>query len=658
MLALPQRYFSAVRNLPQASLGWRFACVACIVLALTCGVQGKLLADEASGCASQPEGDGACADKRYCGALIIGNRTYRGDHAEVKAANADVKVMREALNEHWKFAVSVQENADADCAKRRWSSFLRSLETAASNKHEIVAVIYYSGHGMDHGDDSLLLPVDAARADEPTKILSQSLSLQKMFGEFRTLQNRLESEAITLHGVFIIDACRVLLAEGAQSAAMAAAKASVSTMGLSPVVPPPGLFVLYAASRGQAARTHVGPNYVEGKESVFTGHLKDLLMHKKRLSIRLQHLASRVQWLTYQTTYEPGREAQTPDHFDRMTGSQINIGGEEVKDQPLCDEATEAEPPLCDKSMPTVIRNARSREILWERDTFPKLVVIDKATGADTPRPPEGSAPSATADAQPVDTLHDPPRLAVGRTEVTEGEFHAFLSATSPNDARLKSGNRKNDKRPMTGITWSEAQQYVAWLNTTAGLSPPESPSGAATDKGYYRLPTEAEWEYAARGGSAGAHVHGGDHDDVAKLCQFANGADATLKTTRWTNSACSDGFGRGLAPAASFTPNGFGLYDMVGNAWEWVADCWRSGLERPRAIFDERYTCADQGNGGVEACVLSKNCERHVARGGSWLSGPGSLKLTERTAFPAGHARSTLGFRVVRVLGSSEIAP
>ena len=161
----------------------------------------------------------------------------------------------------------------------------------------------------------------------------------------------------------------------------------------------------------------------------------------------------------------------------------------------------------------------------------------------------------------------------------------------------------EGDRHPMFGVTWQDARDYVDWLNAEPGL-------------GGFRLPTEAEWEHAARGGSSSDW---GAATDARELCEFANGADASLKTLVWANLRCNDGKARGTTSVGSYRPNGYGLHDMQGNVWEWVDAC------------------------------LDPGCSLRVAKGGSWRSGPEALKIGSFQTFPSAMPRATVGFRVVR---------
>src|SRR5690606_12976351 len=121
-------------------------------------------------------------------------------------------------------------------------------------------------------------------------------------------------------------------------------------------------------------------------------------------------------------------------------------------------------------------------------------------------------------------------------------------------------GFPQTDTHPAVCVSWNDIQAYVAWLTKKTGHT--------------YRLPTEAEWEYAARAGNPNARYGSGK---TAELCRALNGGDADFTAmypaARDSHRDCSDGYVY-TAPVGRFEPNAWGLYDIYGNVWEWVQDC------------------------------------------------------------------------------------
>ena len=150
-----------------------------------------------------------------------------------------------------------------------------------------------------------------------------------------------------------------------------------------------------------------------------------------------------------------------------------------------------------------------------------------------------------------------------------------------------------------------------------------------------YRLPTEAEWEYAARAGST-TQYHFGNSE--SQLCRYANHADITSADVLFIwNDTCSDGVGDQTAEVGRYVPNAFGLYDMHGNVWEWVQDCWH----------DSYLGASSDGS----ARTAGSGCEYHVFRSGAWDGIPLSVRSVTRFWYDRTLRTSTLGFRLVRNL-------
>ena len=194
--------------------------------------------------------------------------------------------------------------------------------------------------------------------------------------------------------------------------------------------------------------------------------------------------------------------------------------------------------------------------------------------------------------------------FALGVYEVTFEAYERFVQATRrdrPNDWGWGRGGR-----PVINVSWEDATAYAAWLSEETGEE--------------YRLPSESEWEYAARAGSTTRYTWG---DDIGR-----NRANCDGCRSRWDRTA----------PAGSFAANTWGLHDMHGNVWEWVEDCWH-----------ENYARAPRDG---SAWTSGGNCGRRVVRGGSWSDDPRSLRSADRLGLDADFLRSgSIGFRVARTL-------
>jgi len=229
--------------------------------------------------------------------------------------------------------------------------------------------------------------------------------------------------------------------------------------------------------------------------------------------------------------------------------------------------------------------------------------------------------------------------FALGKYDVTSEEFLTFLRETgyqpaacnpildmkwhSPGHGRAYSPYYGEPLRwPAVCLDWRDAEKYIAWLNVKVRIEHPATATDLAN--GPYRLPTEAEWEYAARAGTTTARWWGNDVGIGKANC---NGCGS-----KWDN--------RLLADVDSFAPNPFGLYGMLGNAWQWTADCWHPN-----------YVRAPQDG----SAWTDKDCKRYVIRGGSWDNLPTFVRSAARSGSGPGGGEydysSLTGFRVARDL-------
>lgn len=238
----------------------------------------------------------------------------------------------------------------------------------------------------------------------------------------------------------------------------------------------------------------------------------------------------------------------------------------------------------------------------------PTMVVITAGSFAMGGSLPEGQPagapgdlPSRTAPQHQV-TIARP--FAVGKFEVTFAEWDACVAGGGCNGYRPDDEGWGRGNIPVMNIAWDEAQAYVQWLSRKTGKP--------------YRLLTEAEWEYAARSGTSIRYWWGQTNTSGNANCQGCG--------SRWDNKQA--------APTGSFSPNGFGLHEMLGNVWEYVQDCDNQSASG----------APDDGSAWV-----SGDCTMRVLRGGSWNNNPETLGMTSRVRPATGDRRHTTGLRVAR---------
>ena len=207
----------------------------------------------------------------------------------------------------------------------------------------------------------------------------------------------------------------------------------------------------------------------------------------------------------------------------------------------------------------------RFRDALADGGEGPLVVIVPTGTfrmGSDT----------GPADERPVRTVSVSQPFAIGVHEITRADYARFKPSEAPEDA-------SQARLPVTRVSWRAARDYVEWLSEQTGNR--------------YRLPSEAEWEYAARAGTDSPFYFG---PDLEQFCAHANVADATFLAQYAKDGTvdCSDENTR-TAAVGTFKPNAFGIHDMLGNVEEWVADCWYDNYRGAPSSQESRTkgTCA-----------------------------------------------------------------
>jgi formylglycine-generating enzyme required for sulfatase activity len=180
-------------------------------------------------------------------------------------------------------------------------------------------------------------------------------------------------------------------------------------------------------------------------------------------------------------------------------------------------------------------------------------------------------------------------------------------------------GFEQTDEHPVVNVSWNDAAAFCKWLSKKESKT--------------YRLPTEAEWEYACRAGTTTRYYSSDDPETLAKVGNVADAAVKAMFPNSIYTIKANDGYVF-TAPVGSFKPNAFGLYDMHGNAWQWCAD-W-NGAEYYATSPADDPTGPDSGNG-------------RVLRGGSWVIGPCDARSARRNGSSADLRYDFSGFRVAR---------
>ncbi len=259
-----------------------------------------------------------------------------------------------------------------------------------------------------------------------------------------------------------------------------------------------------------------------------------------------------------------------------------------------------------------------------------------------------GAPPHQSGKAEPIHKVDIGPGYAIAKYELTIAEFRAFIKATGYQPSNNCTINMKvrdkvwvyeprigynwhnpsyeyTDRDPVTCVTWEDAKAYTDWLSRKTGVS--------------YSLPTEAVYEYAARAGTTTAYFWGNDPQDRNKACLYSNQADLSQDRYFGTGASgafhrfnCDDGYPVN-SPVGSFKPNPWGLYDILGNVWEWTEDCWNSNY---------------QGAPTDGSPWVTGDCDARVMRGGSSGNTPWYARAGNRALFVTDYAGHSLGFRVM----------
>ena len=549
-------------------------------------------------------------------ALVIGNADYPGQPL-ASAAN-DARAMAAALSQRG-YTVLHYQNLTHDGMLQALQAW-RSTFAADGDK-----LFYFAGHGMQTGASVRLLGVDATPA-RPATLVTRAVELGQV------LETSAPSQAGAT-GTILLDTCLD--------------NPFGAPIGKLPT-PPPGTSIAYATRPGGIAVDRAGHGVwtqallramAERRDSDFALVLDDAAgrmatrspmmtaMAEHRRGVLPKDSAEQVEltfWdsvkdSSHASDYEAYLQAYPNGRFAALARARI----ERLKAAAPKAEAPKAAPapaPVPEKPRPPVSRRpadappatppaapaeparaASGPSLLQKAGTdirdcpaCPVLTVIAPGTftmGSNTSDPSEKPPRRVTIDAP----------FAIGRTEVTVEQWNACVDAGA---CPRTTDAARAPNTPARDISWDDAQLYLKWLTKVSGKP--------------YRLPTEAEWEFAARGGTSSRYWWGDDMRRGSANCKDCG--------EPWQAD--------GPAPVASFAANAYGLHDMNGSVWEWVEDCWHSTYK----------------NAPADARAWTESfCPVHVIRGGSWRDGASYMPATTRFKYDGSVRHSQNGFRVAR---------
>jgi formylglycine-generating enzyme required for sulfatase activity len=525
-------------------------------------------------------------------ALVIGNATYPEADKPLSFVVRDARLLAEELRRNG-FEVEFKENVGKEAMKRAIDAFTSRIRPGSA------AFFYFGGYGIQVARQNFLIPTDAqiwAEAD----VSREGTSTDTVLAEMNRRGARTK--------IMVIDASRRNPFER---------RFRRSSLGLATIDAPDGTLIMCSAAPGKLI------DDANGENSLFmTELLKEIrspnrtaeeVFNRTRIGVAIASKDEQVPWVGSSLT----------EDFS-FTGSSRPGSAPVVA-------RTEPAP------APAPVAPAQPQP--QQRTLPPPPPLPSTSSPAPQPATPRPSAALTTGDYKPGDVFRDCPEcsemvvvrsgefdmgsggandmefekpvhrvsirksFAIGRHEVTFREWDACVAAGAC--PRLDDRGWGRGDRPVINVTWTEAKAYTKWLSDKTGRK--------------YRLPTEAEWEYAARGSTITPFWWGRDTDRDRANCR-------DCKTTRVAQSQ----------PIGSFPPNPFGLFDTAGNAAEWVEDCW-----------NDNYRGAPQDG----SAWTTGQCRLRVLRGGSFDNPASYVRPGARFRYDADVRYHGNGFRVVRDL-------
>jgi len=556
-------------------------------------------------------GDVAAAESRV--ALVIGNAAYRNAPRLANPRN-DAEAVAGALK-RLGFAVVVGFDLDVGALRDTLADFGRKAEGAE------VAVAYYAGHAIQVGGTNYILPVDA-RLNREQDLNWQTIPVDYVLDELAGARKL---------KIVLLDACRDNPLAQRMARGMGTRSASVGR-GLAVVQRKvTDTLIAYATGAGDVAEDGAGGH--SPFTEAFLAHIDEPGLEIRRFFGKVSDTVraktgGRQEPYVYTSLggdaffWRPGAASAAPAGpsapsaetvFWQSIQSSANPAAFEaylsqypngafaalarVKIAELSGAQVAAVRPAPVPAGPSPVQPAvgvypgahKPGDTFRDCADCPEMVVVPAgAFDMGSPTNEEGRFDSEG----PVHRVTIPRPFAVGKYEVTQAEWVAVMGS---NPSRFT-----GERNPVEQVSWNDAKEFVKRLSAKTGKS--------------YRLLSEAEWEYAARAGSR-AKYPWGDGIDSSKAKYDSRD---------------------GTVPVGRYGANAFGLFDTVGNVWEWVEDCW-----------NESYSGAPTDG----SAWTSGNCAVRVLRGGSWVSRPGNVRSANRSRNDTDIRYDFNGFRVARTL-------
>ena len=527
-------------------------------------------------------------------ALLIGNKDYQSEKPLKNPIN-DAQTLGKVLDKDLGFRVTIERNLKAQEMDRAVNTFIKKAK--AANDLDVV-IVYFSGHGMKSSSDgNYMLGIDANTGYHDSSDLKwQGIAVNQVRNALQGLKARV--------ALVVLDACR-----DGPGGGKSANKGWAYTAGGE------NLLVAFATAEDKVAKDgdgDVGP-YAQALARAWAR--SDLPILKQFDDVKnevLRVTGGQKPWregnLATDVYLLPEKAPRAldlePSAWALCEKAQTELPCTEyLQDFPRGPRSKQARTKLADLKAATLKTTSVSASIsvpasappvlpsvLKDCDICPELVAIPAGSFV------MGDDKSSESGEKPAHTVTLAGFL-LGKFEVTQGQWQALMGE---NPSYFKDCG---DNCPVENLSWSDVQAYLKKLSAKIGKN--------------YFLPSEAQWEYAARAGSKTAYPWGDTASD------------------RWLNYNGNVGK---LTAVGSYPANAFGLHDMHGNVWEWVADCWQSSYKQAPT------------DGGVWDAACDNASDR-VVRGGSWFNLAANARSANRIYFSPVARDYLIGFRVARTL-------
>lgn len=494
-------------------------------------------------------------------ALVVGNVAYTGEEGRLDNAGNDARAVAALLKDRLGFEL-VDGKALIDLDRDRLNAAIERLREQGRGAE--LALFYYAGHGVGGVanvtgvTDTWLQPIGAPLASD-ADVRHRTVSLSWLADKM--------TDSGAAARILIIDACRnhpLYRARGP------------GERGLTRITPPSGTLIAYAAAPGQTSKDQ-HPD--KGAHGLYTGELLD---HLATPGLAIKRMFDRV-----------GEGVH--HHNPRQLPVMDDVGlYREIVLLPAADERLARAPDNVPHASPALDLHGNSVGKPSGPVGVPEQYPVGKVF-RDCPDCPDMVVVPAGRSLKTGGYHVGVRRLAIGRTEVTQGQWRAVMGSNPSRFADC------GDDCPVENVSWNDVQEYVRKLSQQTGQA--------------YRLPSGAEWEYACRSGATQEYCGGDSVEGVAWY---------TGNSSRKTHAV------------ARKQPNGWGLYDMSGNVWEWVQDCVKKEPVKPVK---------------KETLVTGTCGEARVLRGGSWLTEPPSARAAYSHGDLPVNRSDDSGFRLARTL-------